>query len=380
MRSLDEQRQTHAKVILQVRGGAATSRRKIADALHISPSTTGEYVDQLLSAGYLVEVGLDRSAMGRPQRLLETVPGVGWFVGVEFNAERIQAVRVDFSGHQQRSSSRAVPEEATAASVLDEIIDLVQELRRGAKGPLLAIGVGAPGIVQPDEGIGLHYAFLPDWKDVPVRKKLEARFNVPVILENNLRVIALAERWFGGGREWDDYVILGPRAGFGIAVVKNGQLIDGQHHAAGEIGRWVWPLGGTGTEMHDVLSAAAVWRRLAGVTTRARLPMNLHEALREFADADDAAWKGVVSDYARVLGLLHLVLDARAYFLHGPLTALGMRFCTGIANEAAVLMPALRDMPPQILSSDLGDDAGALGAASLAMEAWQPEQPLRLNP
>jgi hypothetical protein len=71
------------------------------------------------------------------------------------------------------------------------------------------------------------------------------------------------------------------------------------------------------------------------------------------------------------MGLLHLLLDSPSYFLHGPLTALGERFCSDIARQAATLMPSLRDMPPNIVVSSLGEDAGALGAASHAMEAWQ---------
>ena len=76
--------------------------------------------------------------------------------------------------------------------------------------------------------------------------------------------------------------------------MKHGRLLYGQHHATGQIGRWVWPLDGAGE-----------------------------------------------------------------------------RFCSDIARQAATLMPALRDMPPNIVASALGEDAGALGAASHAMEAWQ---------
>lgn len=372
MRSPEELRENLSKAILHVRSGHATSRRVLADVLKLSPSTTGDYVDQLIASGHLCESGLEQGRMGRPKRVLRTVPAAGWFAGIEFNAERIQAVRVDFSGAQTQTITRNLPEDANAKSVMAEITALITELKRGAVGPLLAIGVGAPGLVDTAKGVALHYSFLPDWRDIAVRDELMKRFHVPVILENNLRVIALAERWFGGGRELDDYVILGPRSGFGIAVMKHGRLIDGQHHATGEIGRWVWPLTGAGGEMHDVLSSPAVWRRLAGVSDRARLPQDLHGALQSLAVSEGAGWEGLVDDYARVIGLLHLLLDSHAYFLHGPLTALGTRFCEDVTRQAVALMPALRQMPPRMVISSLGDDAGGLGAASHAMEAWQP--------
>lgn len=372
MRSPEELRHNLSRAILHVRSGHATSRRVLADALRLSPSTTGYYVDQLIASGHLAESGLEQGRMGRPKRRLRTVPGAGWFAGIEFNAERVQAVRVDFSGAQTRALTHRLPENADTATVLQEIARLITELHEGSKSALLGIGIGAPGLIDPSAGVGVHYAFLPDWRNVPVRAELANQFEVPIILKNNLRVIALAERWFGGGRELDDYVILGPRRGFGIAVVKHGRLLDGQHHATGEIGRWVWPLNGEGGEMQQALCATAVWRRLAGVTSTAPLPGDLRTAMQSLAQVGGEAWQSVVSDYARVMGLLHLLLDARAYFLHGPLTALGPRFGADIALQAVKLMPALKDMPLNIVASSLGDDAGALGAASHAMEAWQP--------
>jgi predicted NBD/HSP70 family sugar kinase len=372
MRSVEELRENLSKAILHVRSGHATSRRALSEVLRLSPSTTGYYVDQLIASGHLIESGLEQGRMGRPKRVLQTVPSAGWFAGVEFHAERIQAVRVDFSGVQTLTLSQALPEGADTTSVLRDIARLIQELQPGAVGPLLGIGIGAPGLIDRAAGVGLFYSFLPDWRNVPVRDELvKKNIAAPIILENNLRVIALAERWFGGGRELDDYVILGPRSGFGIAVMKHGRLMDGQHHATGEIGRWVWPLDGAGGEMHHALSAPAVWRRLAGAASGARPPGDLRVALHSLAQAEGPAWQSVVNDYARVMGLLHLLLDSPSYFLHGPLTALGERFCSDIARQAATLMPSLRDMPPNIVVSSLGEDAGALGAASHAMEAWQ---------
>ncbi|MBE7495627.1 MAG: ROK family protein [Verrucomicrobiaceae bacterium] len=372
MRSPVELRENLAKAILNVRSGHATSRRSLAAVLRLSPSTTGYYVDQLIDAGLLIETGLEQGRMGRPKRVLSAVAGAGWFAGIEFNAERIHAVRLDFAGRPEKSLTAPLPHEAGTGQVMNEIARLITGISDQARGEFMGIGAGVPGLVDPASGTGIHYSFLPDWRNVPFRSVLQERFQTPVILENNLRVIALAERWFGGGRELDDYVILGPRSGFGIAIMKHGRLIDGRHHATGEIGRWTWPLTGEGKEMHDALCAPAVWRRLAGGATQKRQPDNLRAALAALADRRDAAWDTVVADYGRVIGLLHLLLDSGAYFLHGPLTALGTGFCDAISSEAVRLMPALQNMTPKILPSGLGDDAGALGAASLAMEAWQP--------
>jgi predicted NBD/HSP70 family sugar kinase len=215
------------------------------------------------------------------------------------------------------------------------------------------------------------YAFVADWKKVPVAKTLRKAFGVNVTLDNNLRAIAIAERWFGDGRNLEDYVILGPRSGFGIAVVHGGRLFGGANHAAGEIGRWPWPFGKNECELHDRLSSAAVWRRLSGASSRTRLPSNLRSALSKLADARNKRRDSVVEDYAHVLGSLHLLLDSSAYLLHGPLTALGAKFLDEVAARIAVLIPVLSERLPKLLPSQLGDDAGAIGSACLAMEFWE---------
>ncbi|MES2508126.1 MAG: ROK family protein [Verrucomicrobiota bacterium] len=361
-----------ASILLQLRGQHASSRSSLSKVTNLSPSTVGIYVDHLIALGYVNESGLEQGPMGRPKRKLSLIPDAGWFAGVEFNAERVQAVRVDFAGNRVASLVRPLPPKTNTQTVLREIRSVVVGLGKLAPGPLLGMGVGAPGLVNPESGVAMQYAFIPDWKNVPLVQELSEDFPVTVTLENNLRAIALAERWFGGGRELDDYVILGPRSGFGIAIVKNGQLVRGGHHAAGEIGRWPWPLTGGGGELHDEMTAPAVWRRLTA-GRQDTLPMDLRSALKGLAGETGKNWDLVIADYARVIGLLHLLIDAKTYFLHGPLTALGQRFCQEISQQAAQMVPALKDMPPVILPSDLGDEAGALGAASLAMEAWIPE-------
>jgi predicted NBD/HSP70 family sugar kinase len=370
-----DQSQLIATAVLHVRSRRANSRSALADLMGLSRSTVGLYVDQLIASGHLHESGLEQGAMGRPKRTLTTAPDAGWFAGVEFNAERVQAVRVDFSGQVTGAQTKPLPADPDMRTVMREIKAAVSMLSKNAKGPLLSIGAGAPGVVDPSRGLGLFYAFVPDWKNVPISKMLRERFKAPVAVDNNLRTIALAEKWFGGGRGLDHYAILGPRAGFGIAMVQHGQLIGGAHHAAGEIGLWPWPSSATGKdgELHDALSSPAVWRRLAGVPAHSRPPANLRAALAPFANAAGKPWDEVIADCARVLGCAQLLLDLEVYFLHGPLTALGARFCESIAVEAARLIPALAASPLKIVPSTLDDEAGALGAASMAMEAWMPE-------
>ena len=363
----------HARIIEQVRSGRATSRGVLAKKLSVAPSTMGLYVDQLIATGWLRESGLVRGKTGRPKMNLEIVAeGTGWFAGVEFTGSRIQVIAVDFAGHQRHALTRVLPVPSDAETVVRQVELAIQDMAGRMADKLLGIGVGAPGLVNPDTGIAIYSMTFPDWKDVPLRDRLARAFGVPCTIHNNLRAIAWAERWFGGGRDADDYVVLGPRSGFAMAVMKNGRLIVGAHLAAGEIGFWPLGIGGTEAPIHHQLSSPAIWRTFAGVKKDAPVPSDLHEALAGFSDLTGEAWDEVTTLFAKVIGMTQCLIDAKLYFLHGPLTALGERFCREIVQKAVGLMPALKDMPFEIQPSTLGDDAGALGAASLAMEAWDP--------
>lgn len=378
MRSSSDQAQIAAQIVLLVRSSKATSRRVLSEEARLSPTTAGMYADELIRRGFLHESGLERGGMGRPKRLLTVNPSAGWFIGLEFNADRAQAIAVDFAGQAIGSRMIPLPRDAEAEQVLVALSELMRQLRAqvDTKAPLLGIGVGAPGLVEPAQGVALYYAFVPGWKDVPIGERFRNEFGVPVTVENNLRAIALAERWYGDGRDLQDYVILGPRSGFGVAMVNDGKLVHGARWAAGEIGRWPWPLnaGTGGSEVHHMLSAPMVYRRLAALSDDAPVPEDLRTAFAKFTKMDCDVWNGVIQDFGRLIGCLHVLLDAEIYLLHGPLTALGERFCNGISSAAEAICPGIPHGTLRVVPSSLGDNAGALGAASLAMEAWTPTE------
>lgn len=368
MRRSEDIRHDLGQALLLIRGGRSASRSEISARLGIAAATASEHVSRLIDEGYVREDGVAKGGPGRPKRSLAVRADAGWFAGVEFNATRVQAVRLDFAGRVIDADARTLPARITTRKILQEMARSIAQLKKNANGPLLATGIGAAGIVDPDHGLGVEYALVPDWRDVPVVDEFTRRLRVPVTLEHNLRAIAYAERWLGGGRDLDDYVILGPRSGFAVAIVSGGRVIPGSHHAAGEVG--YWPAGRS--ELHDILTAPAIWRRLEGAPPRRRPPTDLGRAIATAAARNPRVLASIVADLADLVGRLHLLLDSQAYFLHGPLTSLGNSFCSSISDKARILRPALVQRPPMVVRSALGDNAGAIGAACRAMEVWTP--------
>jgi predicted NBD/HSP70 family sugar kinase len=371
-RTLTDHRALLSDTILHLRSRRAVSRSSLAKALGASASTLGLYVDQLVALGLVREIGVEKISVGRPQRVLGLRSEAGWYAGLEFNAQRIQAVRVDFSGAVVATQKVDLPEDADAVQVVQRLFQALEMLNSPTSEPLLGVGVGVPGLVDRAQGMARYFTHLKNWRDVPLGDILSKRLGVHVSLENNLRVIALAERWFGQGRGLNDYIVLGPRSGLGLGIVQRGELLRGSHEQAGEIGFWTWPHVSDSSPIQDFLSAQAVYRRLAGLASTVVLPNDLQLALSKMVNPDSEAWKEVVLDFARLLRSLQLLIDPQIVFLHGPLTALGHRFCSEVSSTAGALLPQMPGLSIHFVPSTLGDDAGALGAASLAMEAWMP--------
>lgn len=375
-RNPSDHRAALASVIMHLRQGQAASRIALARRLGASASTLGLHVEELIEGGWVKEEGAQREgALGRPQRKLTLQAKAGLFVGVEFNAQRIQLTMLDFCGRPVHSQLRPLQANLGRNQILQQLESAIDAMVKWQAGPILGIGIAAPGLIDRERGIALRFSFIDQWRDVPLAQQIRQRFGSEVTLENNLRVIALAERWFGAARDLQHFAVLGPRSGLGMGVISHGQLLRGAHQNAGEIGLLPWQGGETGAILQDALSATAIYRRLCG---RQPAP-DQAESLRDFfAAAKASTWNPalrteIVRDFALLLRSIQVTMDLQRFFLHGPLTALGSSFCEYINTAAAALLPRWPELhPPRLEPSHLGDDAGALGAATLAMENWRP--------
>lgn len=368
----DEFQQQLAECILHLRTRRANSRSSLARSMGISASTMGIYVDTLIKRGLVQESGQELGHVGRPKRLLRPCAEAGWFAGIEFHGGGIWGVAVDFAGKVITRYHEFLPPNIDAGRVIETLQKVFYILSSGMGTPLLGVGIGAPGLVNAREGVALNYRFIKDWRDIPVARMLEGATNVPVHLEQGLRAIALAERWYGLQHRLKDYVILGARFGFNAAFVHGGNVATGARHAAGELGFWPCPTR-PGVELGDLISAPASYRRLAGFADAAPVPVNLLDAFAELRGRSPERLEEVAADFARVIGCLQLLLDPEVFVLHGPICQLGEEFSQEILRQVDRQVPALQGMPPRVELTMLGEEAGALGAACLAVENWQPQ-------
>jgi predicted NBD/HSP70 family sugar kinase len=366
-------------LVRRLRIGREVSRVELARQLNLAPSTVGLYVDGLIADGYLREGCKAKRASGRPPTILELNPQAGRFIGIDFEAQTLRAIAVDFSQTTLDEREYAI----LATDGVDEVLAKIEQAIReiGGKGRrLLGVGIAVPGVVDPKRGIGLHYRHIRDWCDVPLLQWIAERVRRPVYVENNIRAMALAEQWFGQGRRLENFLCLGIRSGIGAGVVVDRRLLGGAQNLAGEIGGWRCHNGNT---LEAEASVAAVLSRL-GEQARAggatSLPVKhgrvaLADVLQAARDGD-ALTLDVLQQASVAVGAaiaqFSLLLNPERVIVAGPLSELGDIFLQPIRDAAAEFLSLPFETMPTIVASQLGAYAGAIGAAALAVHEWRP--------
>jgi len=116
---------------------------------------------------------------------------------------------------------------------IDQVTGMIS---RAMSAEVLSIGVGVPSLVDPQEGIVYDTINIPSWKEVPLKKILSEKFNVPVFINNDANCFVLGEKYFGAGKYIQNLIGLILGTGVGAGLVMNNKLLAGHNCGAGEFG------------------------------------------------------------------------------------------------------------------------------------------------
>jgi predicted NBD/HSP70 family sugar kinase len=221
-------------ILAQLGANGPASRAELARVLSLSPALITQLVKDLLADGLVVELEQAPSNGGRPARLLGLATSAGRAVGVKVVADHVAFVEVGIDGQVVRSANE--PFDATASTFIAELVERVRGFIAAGDGvTLLGLGVGVPGSVdRPGNGV-VDSAQL-GWNGVELGDALRRAIGLPVIVENNVNALAVAERLFGLGRAHDDFLVVTIGTGVGAGIVVDGSVLRAASGGAGEIG------------------------------------------------------------------------------------------------------------------------------------------------
>jgi glucokinase len=378
-----------ADLLRRVRAQDGLSRVELARSLKLAPSTVGIYVNHLVEQGYLFEGKTAERDFGRPPTILALNPQGGRFIGVDFEARNIMAVAVDFSQRPLKRYHDTIAVGEPVETILQKIEHAIEMLVADDERNALGIGVGVPGVIDPDRGIARSYKHIKGWENVPLVKRLNERFGVPVFLENNIRTMALAELWFGQGRGINNFICVGVRSGIGAGIIVEGQIYHGADNRAGEIGDWpcVSPNGAARSgvkafiRLEETTCFRSVGHRLAKtakpnsnslVVPGTEAPL---ESLLQAAQEGDPEVLAILDRAAEAFGLalnqLQCAFNPEKIILAGVFTVFESLFLNRL--QECLKKFATPSGVPVVVNSTLGEFNGALGAAALAVHEWKPQ-------
>ena len=129
--------------------------------------------------------------------------------------------------------SRRIHTKGTQEQVLEDVYWLIDEL---INKDVKAIGIGVPSVVDVKKGIVYDVIHIPSWKEVPLKDILEARYHIPVFVNNDANCFALGEHYFGKGKAAENMIGLTVGTGLGAGIIINHHLYAGINCGAGEFG------------------------------------------------------------------------------------------------------------------------------------------------
>lgn len=389
-------RRMNAALVLDViRADGPITRADIARATRLSKPTVNEVVRGLAERGYVVEnapVDGDHARRPGPRgRLLSFRADLGHVLGLDIGADKVLVAVSDLAGHvvateRRRTAHGQAPD---IALVLDQARAVAADACRAAgvtRSDIKAVGVGTPGVVDSSSGAVTLAPQISGWNGVPLAAQLQSSFACPVLVENEVHLAMLAERWSGAACETSDAFLIHVGVGIGGAVLIDGRLYRGASGAAGEIG--YLPLDDGADEDPD--RQLGPFERTAGGHGFARLGQAAARApggelLRELAGGDpdgvdaeivflaaarhNAAAARIVAQgvgrLARGIATVVLVMNPEVVILGGGISRAGEALRADVERRLRAFVPVM----PRVVLSEFGDNAVTLGAVRLALQA-----------
>ena len=364
-------------LVRQVSNRPGLSRAALADELGLTKSTVSLLVRELIAEGWLLETDmLDTGVVGRRATPLHLDPARLALLGAELGVDEARVVATDLLGRVIETRIVSYEDAHDPASCIKLAARALAQLAHrlaGLRRRVLGVGLGLHGAV--DEALGLlRHAPHLGWRDIDVAALVRPHFAgsplaaLPLAMQNEANVAALAEFEFTGQSGTDPLVYLSIGYGVGAGVIVSDRLLTGLHGFGGEVGHAILQAGGPLCRCGRRGCADALIG-LGALLGDERPSHAALERLFQHTAAGHAPTCAAVDAAGRQLGVLLNNLwagfDPMAIVIGGPALGLGARLIEPARAVLAEYADAALLAAPAIRTSHYGADAVAVGAAAL---------------
>lgn len=363
-----------ATVVETIRRYGGLTQVELAAATGLSAATVSNIVRELQAAG---DVDVKATVYnGRRAALVTMVHRTGIAAGIHIGIRHMAISLADTAQQTLVEQSLPLPHEHRADTSLDRAALLVVELleRVGSSlDELLGIGIGVPAPVDAATGTVSVPGILRGWDDAPVAQVMSKRLGVPVYVDNDANLGALAESRLGAARQYQDSVYVRVSHGTGAGVSLAGRLHRGFAGTAGEIGHVQVDAGGMvclcGSRgcLNTVVGAPA----LIDVLRASRGALTLRDIVA-LANDGDPGCRQVVEDAGATIGAvvagLAIAVNPQCVVVGGELAETGELLIAPMREAIRRRVPLNHLAPLEVVAAELGPRAEVTGAVLLALE------------
>jgi predicted NBD/HSP70 family sugar kinase len=356
-----------------LRDGRPRTRADLAAVTGQARSTVAARIDLLMAAGLIAPAGEATSTGGRPPATFAFAPSARVVLGVDLGATHARLALTDLAS--TILAQRELPLLITDGPdlVLDRVAETGAELLREAgrtPAELAGVGVGLPGPVEHATGKPNNPPIMPGWDNADVPGILGARFHAPVLVDNDVNIMALGEHrvaWPGV----DDLLFVKVATGIGAGIIADGALRRGAQGSAGDIGHVAVPgvtdvvcrCGNIGC-LEAIASGLAVANKLEGATK----PADVVAMVRSGDVAASQAVRQAGREIGAVLATSVSLLNPSMIVIGGILADAGEHIVAGIREVVYQRSLPLATQHLRIVTARTGTQAGVLGASAMAVD------------
>ena len=229
---------TDYQILERVMKNPKVSRTDLANQLELTPAAISKAIKKLIGQGIIIENEYLRSTGGRPRTTLNVNKEYKKIIGINLGVGFMNIVVSHLDGEiiQIRQRKFAFKTQEKVLELLYEGISEVIE-KFGVKS-IIGMGLATHGLVDRKKGTVIFSPHFK-WKKLEIRKELEKKFNLRVIVENDVRAMLTAEHMYGCAGNMKNFMMLYIRNGVGSAIFLNGKIFEGSNCGAGEIGHFI---------------------------------------------------------------------------------------------------------------------------------------------
>ncbi|MDN5669261.1 MAG: ROK family transcriptional regulator [Renibacterium salmoninarum] len=364
------------------------SRVELAGIVGLAAQTVSNICRRLLDQSLIVEAGKYGSGPGKPRTILRLNPAGMYAIGVHLDPAETNFALLDLTGSVVISRKLPTRADADPQETLDGIAEEINSMiaeRSIHRSKIAGLGVATPGPIDPVAGAVVEPPHMQRWGKVALRDQLQKAVDLPVLLDKDVTAAAVAEIWAGGASGAGSFIFVYMGTGIGSGLVLDDEVVRGSSGNAGEVGHIIADPDGPECDcgqrgcvkvtcMPENIVAEA---RTAGVkAVLAASPDSLQEQVAALAEAAESGDEQAINVLDRAAERFAVAVSAQTNLLDVDHVVFGGPFWKHFEAAFLAKLPARLTARSatakvhgiEVMSTGVGSDVGAVGAACLVLE------------